>query len=181
MKAVKSLYLVIFLFAFSVTDSFAQNSEFEAHMENHKAKVQEFDWLIGKWEWKATWLSTGRESIYVQECRWILQKTAVQCDGYEPGGSPEMAEESTVYSYDSTLQNHVAMDLTAGSRTFFEKDHVFKNGENWVVQSEKINANKWFHQRVFTPKGDSIEGVLHRSTNGSEFKKLQEFTMTRMD
>ena len=145
-------------------------------------KMAELEWLIGKWDWKGKWLPADRDVTAINDCVWILDKTAIDCNTYSLE-TPDKIDQRFTYSYDAILDNYVVVALFKGSPKPTLQGSLLKNGDSWsfLIDGNTSQFKVW-DQMIYTPNEDNkIEIVQYRSTNGREVRKVQEAVATRMD
>ena len=182
MKARYLVPLFLFIFAFSVTKTFAQESE-----EPPTAKeMAELEWMIGKWDWKAEINpldASKRFSLHViMECGWLFDKTIIECNSYS-GENFEKLDIRDYYSYDVQNNDYSYSGFWGyGGGSQPAKGSLVKHEDRWVLVGLFIEPdNKRFDQTTFTLMGDSIEVEQYRSNNGEPLWKIQEAKVARID
>ena len=171
MKAHYSALIVSFLLAATATDSFAQTSPAE--------KMAELKWMIGEWKLDGTWLEDETKLTGTLNCSWLFDETVVECENVWYFGELEMPEH-ILYSYDGVMQSYSALYHFKGVGKSFPASFL-KNGDAWTMQGEvSLPGVTFWNQMRYTPKGDQIEMVQYRSTNGGVVEKVADVAIMKM-
>ena len=141
--------------------------------------MAELKWMIGEWKLDGTWLEDKTKLTGKLNCNWLFDETAVECENVWYFGDLEMPEH-VLYTYDGAMDKYAATYHFKGAGKSFPGTS-FKDGDTWSMQGEiTLPGVSYWNQMRYTPKGDQIEFVQHRSMNGSLVEKVADVVITKM-
>ena len=150
-------------------------------LEGIQEKMQELDWLVGKWKEEGKTLPDGNEANYEWDCDWMLDKSFIECHFTDPSQGNEVYK-SEILGYNPHQAYFYANIYGAGAPGWSWTQTLVKNGEKWIFQGEANIPEITFIDRiVFAPNDGYWDIDYYRSINGGEFSKYHESKATKVD